>query len=162
MAVASFQALCEGMCGIFGVTPPALRADANGLTGFTLQLLGVDISVVEAPAGSKAGVFMLVEFGSPPEGRELQAWHALLDANFLMLGVDAPSFSRNPVTGGVVLQHACALHDATCEGLCAKLRAIAEVAVRWREDCFLGDPADATRFPQAVPQDERQPASVFV
>lgn len=158
MAIASFQVLCEGVCEIFGVTPPALQPDTIGLTGFTLQLQGVDISVVEAPSGSEPAAFMLVEFGAPPAGRELQTWHALLDANFLMLGANAPSFSRNPVTGEVVLQHACTLHDATCEALCHRIRAIAEVAARWRQDYFLGD----TPSGNTPPADARQDASVFV
>lgn len=162
MAVASFQVLCEGVCGIFGVQPPGLQPDANGLTGFTLQLRGVDISVVEAPAGASPEVFVLVEFGAPPAGRELETWHALLDANFLMLGANAPSFSRNPVTGDVVLQYASTLHDATCEALCESIRAIADVAARWRQDYFLGaiPPGDA---PSATaPADARKGASVFV
>ena len=165
MAVASFQVLCEGVCEIFGVTPPPLQPDANGLTGFTLQLQGVDISVVEAPTGPggpSPAALVLVEFGVPPPERELQTWHALLDANFLMLDANAPSFSRNPMTGEVVLQHACTLHDTTCEDLCGRLLAIAEVAVRWRRDYFLGEPPSG---PVAAPGPVHagQPgASVFV
>lgn len=139
MAVSSFQALCEGVCAVFGVAPPDLQPDLTGLTGFTLQLQGVDIAVAQAPGAPVPAAFVLVEFGAPPPGRELQTWHALLDANFLMLGANAPGFSRNPATGEVVLQYACNLHEATPEGLCASIRAIADVAARWREDYFLGD-----------------------
>lgn len=161
VAVASFQVLCEGVCGLFEVQPPPLQPDANGLTGFTLQLRGVDISVVEAPAGMAPAVFVLVEFGAPPAGRELDTWHALLDANFLMLGAHAPSFSRNPVTGDVVLQYACTLHEATCEGLCESIRAIADVAARWRQDYFLLDtPGEPT--PASTPGSDQPGASVFV
>ncbi len=159
MTVASFQALCEGVCAIFGVAPPDLQPDMTGLTGFTLQLRGVDLCVAQAPSGPVPAVFVLVEFGAPPVGRELQTWHALLDANFLMLGANAPGFSRNPVTGDVVLQYACALHEATPEGLCASIRAIADVAARWRKDYFLdGMPAQE---PKAAPG-ERQDTSAFV
>ncbi len=162
MAVASFQVLCEGVCGIFGVPLPPLQPDANGMTGFTLQLRGVDISVVEAPTGTAPAVFVLVEFGPPPAGRALQIWHALLDANFLMLEANAPSFSRNPVTGDVVLQYASTLHDANCEALCESICAIAEVAARWRQDYFLGEAAPAGTPPPEPPLDTRQGASVFV
>ncbi len=167
MAVASFQVLCEGVCRLFGVPPPALHPDANGLTGFTLTLLDVDISVVEGTAGSAPAVFVLVEFGAPPAGRALQTWHALLDANFLMLGPHAPCFSRNPLTGEVVLQYACTLHEARCEALGENLKAIAEVAARWRQDHFLdespaGDAPGGHAPPVAVAPDGRPGASVFV
>ncbi len=166
MAVASFQVLCEGVCGLFGVAPPRLQADANGLTGFTLQVQDVDISVVEGPAGTTPAVLLLVEFGAPPAGRELQAWHTLLDANFLLLGAHAPCFSRNPVTGDVVLQQASALQDVSCEALVERIRSIAEVAARWRQDPFLGEPPAAgdwpgNRPPGAAMPDSRPGASVF-
>ena len=162
MAVASFQVLCEGVCSLFGAAVPELQPDANAMTGFTLQVRGVDISVVEAPHGTAPAVFVLVEFGAPPAGRELQTWHALLDANFLMLEANAPSFSRNPVTGDVVLQYASTLHDATCEALCESICAIAEVAARWRQDYFLGDASPPGMAASASPAPARHEASVFV
>lgn len=159
MAVASFQALCEQVCTIFGVAPPDLQADLAGLTGFTLQLGDVEVCVAQAPGGPMPAVFVLVEFGPPPAGRELQTWHALLDANFLMLGANAPGFSRNPVTGDVVLQYACTLNEATPEGLCASIRAIADVATHWRQGHFLGEspPQEAPGAP-----DGHQDASAYV
>lgn len=144
MAVANFQALCEGVCAVFGIDAPQLQPDAMGITGFTLRVQDVDISVVQAPEGTAPAAFVLVEFGPPSPERELETWHALLDANFLMLGANAPSFSRNPVSGEVVLQYACALADATPEGLCQSIEHIAAVAVRWRQDYFLaGEPPPA-------------------
>lgn len=139
MAVTNFQTLCDGVCGVFGIEAPQLQPDAMGITGFTLRVQEVDISVVQAPEGSPPAAFVLVEFGAPPPERELETWHALLDANFLMLGANAPSFSRNPVSGEVVLQYACAFENATPEGLCQSIEHIAEVAVRWRKDYFLAD-----------------------
>lgn len=138
-APASFQALCDGLCGLLGLPAPVLAPDALGVTGFTLRMQDVDVSVVLAgEAGGPPIAGLLVEFGPPPPARELAAWQALLDANFLMLGPDAPCFSRNPATGEVVLQQACPLHATTPQVLQARIERMTQVARRWREDGFLG------------------------
>lgn len=149
MAVASFQALYDGVCAVFGLEAPQLQPDALGITGFTLRVQEVDVSVVQAPDGSAPAAFVLVEFGTPPPGRELETWHALLNANFLMLGANAPNFSRNPVSGEVVLQYACPLQDATPEGLGQSIERIADVAARWRQDYFLADDSPPLPAPDA-------------
>lgn len=115
MAVASFQDLCTGFCELVQVTPPPLQIDERGLVAFHVVLRGVTINLVHRPQVSPDHVFVLFELGalSQDEATSDAQLHALLDANFVLLEVNPPVFSRNPATGEAVLQYVYPLFEAT-------------------------------------------------
>lgn len=119
MAVGSFEDLCAGFCEIVQIPPPALAADAQGLVAFHVMLRGTTVNLVHCPLTSPDYVFIVFELGplgldEPESFAHLQT---LLEANFALLRVHPPVFSRNPATGEAVLQHVYPLFDATPQGL---------------------------------------------
>ncbi|WP_167784803.1 CesT family type III secretion system chaperone [Ramlibacter rhizophilus] len=125
--------LLAGLCGRLGLPPQDWVSDAGGLRGITLRLDDVDISLVDRPQEPVGPTLcLLVEFGAPAPERELEIWRTLADANFLMLGPDAPAFGRNPATGEVLLQYACPRDAATAAGLHRSLLEMARIARHWR------------------------------
>lgn len=110
MAIASFEELCAGFCEVIGARPPVLSADDNGLVAFHVILRDVTINLVHRPDTSPDHVFVVFEAG--PMGLQ-----AILDANFILLQVNPPVFSRNPKTGDAVLQCVYPLFEASSSGL---------------------------------------------
>lgn len=158
MAIANFDELCKGLSEIAGVTPPPLEADKQGIIAFSVHLHEVAVSVAHAPQSSPGCAFVLIEFGKVPEGRELAAWTALLDANFLMMGESAPCFSRNPATGQVLLQYAYPFDRATALDLYQGIVKMVDIARRWREDHFL----DTTSLAAQPERTEHMTAADFI
>ncbi len=156
MSSTDFSALCQALCTQLGVQPPELEPDPLGVVGFTVQLRGVDLAVLHTRP-TDAFTLLLVNFGPLDEDREPGIWRALMDANFLLVGPDAPAFSRNPVTGEVLLQHVLPLADVDAAQLRARMVHMAEVALQWRKDFFLSAGAQA-QF--ARPQDPA-PSAAF-
>lgn len=152
MAIANFEELCKGMCEVAGVEAPELSADEQGVLAFTVQLHDVSVTVAHAQETSPGCAYVLIEFGEPPADRELAAWLALMDANFLMLGDNAPTFSRNPANGQVILQYAYPFEQATALGLYQGILRMVEIAGQWRQDYFLqdDDATPGTRLHEAV------------
>ena len=62
---------------------------------------------------------------------------ALLDANFSLLEVNAPVFSRNPASGDAVLQHVCPLFEASPNSLYELIDKEIERLSHWRENSAL-------------------------
>jgi hypothetical protein len=119
MAIANFEQLCAGFCEVVAVPPPALRTDNLGLTAFHVILRGETVNLVHRPKASADHVFVLFELGPLPDDATdpLGQITALLDANFALLQLNAPMFSRNPQTGDVLLQYIYPLFEATPAGL---------------------------------------------
>src|SRR5262249_8827948 len=105
MAIASFEAFCASISELIGVQPPSLAPDPMGNTGFTVTYRDARIGFLRAERGGEQAVLILVEFGAPQPGQELQTLRALLDSNYLMLDVGAPSFARNPLSGDISLNY---------------------------------------------------------
>ena len=151
MAVASFQDLCAGICELVQVTPPALAADHQGLIAFHLVWRGVTVSFVHCPDTSWDHLFVIFELG-PLSAEASPRAHAqglaLLDANFALLQVHPPVFSRDPATGQALLQHVVPLFDATPSGIYALLDSKVESILQWRADAPARE-ADASRGPCA-------------
>jgi hypothetical protein len=144
MAVGSFEDLCAGFCEIVHVTPPALRVDAQGLLAFHVVLRGATVNLVHCPQTSPDHVFVVFELG--PIGQEGPASFAdlqtLLEANFKLLRVHPPVFSRNPATGDAVLQYVFPLFDATPHGLYELIDEGVNWVSQWRERLSSGEAGD--------------------
>ncbi len=150
MVLPEFDRLAREAAALLGQPGPQLQPDEFGIVGFSVQARGVIFSVMQsAPAGGPAAALLLTAFGPVPVGREASAWQALLDANFTMLGLNAPAFCRNPATGEVLLRGARPLEGATAQAFVDTLQALAEVVLAWRES--LQAPAEAEPQP-VLPQ----------
>lgn len=135
MAVASFEDLCAGFCELARVAPPALTLDDRGFTAFHATLQGVTVNLVHYPMRYADHAFVLFEFGAidDDDTDPNDALNQLLDANFRSLQVHAPVFSRNPVSGEVVLRHVYPLFDATPNGLLDLIEDGVDQALQWRQ-----------------------------
>ncbi|MDF2466260.1 MAG: Tir chaperone protein (CesT) family [Ramlibacter sp.] len=144
MAVGSFEELCAGFCEIVQVPPPELRVDAQGLVGFHVVRRGTTVNLVHCPHTSPDHVFIVFELG--PIGQDGPASFAdlqtLLEANFMLLRVHPPVFSRNPATGDAVLQYVCPLFDATAHSLYELIDDGLDWASQWRERPSSGEGSD--------------------
>ncbi len=135
MAVASFEDLCAGLCDLVQVPLPFLKEDSLGRIGFHVLLRGATVNLVHCPHACPDHVFVLFEFGGvrqdgPGSLADLQS---LLDANFVLLQVDPPFFSRNPETGDVVLQYVFKLFDATPHEVYALIDRGVDKVSQWRD-----------------------------
>jgi hypothetical protein len=144
MAIGSFEGLCAGFCEIISVSPPALSEDAQGLCAFNVVWRGVTVNLVHCPRTSPDHIFAVFELG-PVEtsgSRSLADMRTLLEANFVLLRVHAPAFSRNPATGDAVLQYVYSLFDATPQGLYQLIEEGVDWVSQWQERPCSGEAAD--------------------
>jgi hypothetical protein len=135
MAVSTFDELCAGFCELIAVTPPVLNADANELVAFHVVRRDVTIILAHRPGSSKDHFFVLFELGPIANDAEDAAaqMQALLEANFVLLQVHPPVFSRNPASGDAVLQYAFPLFETTPNGLCELIDREIDRVLAWRE-----------------------------
>lgn len=142
MAVASFEDLCAGFCEIVKVPPPELKADEQGLIAFHVVVRGTTINMIHCPERSEDHLFVIFELG--PLGQEGPAGfaelQALLNANYVLLQVNPPVFSRNAATGEVVLQYVYPLFDATPSSLHELIDEGVDWILDWRENLASGEP----------------------
>jgi hypothetical protein len=150
MAVSSFEDFCASLSGLMGVDPPPLQPDDMGAVGFTVIYRDARIGFMRADFGADPGLLMMVEFGAPPPEQELQILRHLLDANFLMGGMGAPAFERDPATGEISLRHSFLLSQVSVQGVFQDIADAAEAVANWRESHFLEAPAA-----HAVPDNAR-------
>lgn len=131
MPFTPLQLLCDGLCSLLGVDAPTLEAGDAGHVAFTLALQGTRMTVLARPQVDADTAYIVVELGPLPPELELPALRQLLEANFALLGRDAPCFSRHPASGAVLLQWPFALGTATPAGLHAGLLRAAALAADW-------------------------------
>lgn len=139
MAGFSFDGLCEGVCGIFEMPPPDLTRNEHGNACFWLELDAVPFTLIHY-GGRPDHVHLIVTLGALPEHLLLAGCRALLNANMLLLGVDAQAFGRDLDTGDCTLRCAYPLAALTPAALVARLQALSQMANRWRADPFVDDP----------------------
>jgi hypothetical protein len=156
MAVSTFDELCAGFCELIAVTPPVLNADANGLVAFHVVRRGVTIILAHRPGISKDHFFALFELGPIASDADKAAAEvqALLEANFVLLQVHPPVFSRDPASGDVVLQYVFPLFETTPNGLHELIDREIDRVLAWRENL---PPTDSGG---SAPQ-EKQPPDIF-
>jgi hypothetical protein len=149
MAVSSFGHLCAGLCELVNVQAPQLEEDALGRVGFHVVMRGVTVNLVHCPHACPDHVFLLFEFGPiAQEGPEVFAdLQAMLHANFVLLQLNPPVFSRNPATGDAVLQFVVQLFDATPHDVQALIERGVNMVERWHA----GPGADEAGSEQAAP-----------
>jgi hypothetical protein len=146
MALASFQDLCESLCGLAGMDPPPMLSDENGITAFTIVADEVEIGIVSTEEGGEPGVLMVTDFGLLDEAGELEGLRAALNANFLMSGFNSAWFVRDPATGRLSARQCSLLSRISATDLYANLLRSAEAATRWRGVRFARNDAGDQRL----------------
>jgi hypothetical protein len=134
MPIASFHALCTGLCAGLGEPPPHLRNDTPAGQPPALHLAVSDVACTVAAArqpGGGPGALIEVDFGEVPPGREESMLQSLMDTNLRMMAADATAFVRSPEGRIVLLSHwpldRMELHEAQ-----EILLALADEALAWR------------------------------
>jgi hypothetical protein len=135
MPIASFHALCTGLCAGLGEPPgPGDDAPAGRLPALHLVVADVACTLTAArQPGGGAGALIEVDFGEVPPGRQESMLQSLMDANLRLMAADATAFVRNPEGRIVLLSHwpldRMELHEAQ-----AILLALADKALAWRRE----------------------------
>lgn len=151
MAVASFEDLCAGFCELAKVSMPLLAIDELGRLAFHVNFRGETVNLVHCPQISPDHFFVVFEYGQLAQDIETSSAQLLtaMDANYLLLQVNPPVFSRNPATGDVVLQYVQTLFEATASDLYKLIASGARHIGDWRRGMPVAGPTDAHRGPSA-------------
>ncbi len=131
MALKNLQALCNGICTSLGMPAPTLAPDPLGTVSFTLRIHDIDIDLIEIDEGEDGDgprLQLAVNFGAVPPGHAGALLPLLLESNFLMMGENAPAFSRDPRGGDIALQCGIAMADTHVDAVCRALIALSDAA----------------------------------
>lgn len=142
MGFSSFAELHAALAQASGKEAPGLDLAEDGSASCAVNMNDVTVHIY-APAQARMALFV-IELGPAPEANELDSWHALMKANFMLLDRDAPCFSRRPVTGEVLLQCAYPFDQSGPDDLLARISGMAQMARRWRRDRFMPEGNQAT------------------
>lgn len=145
MPALNLQDLAHQFCQVIGHDAPQLVPDREGVLSFSVQVRGVDLIVRQDPTLDCGHALAYLVFGDVPEDREAQVLRELLHANLAMAGPQAPAFSRNPLTGHILLQHAFALSGVSGAGLWQAIQDLIDTILKWRLDFGL----DVSAAPEA-------------
>ena len=141
MTTTGFYELAAQFCTAIDSPIPELTPDSDGVLSFSAVVRDVHVAAAHDPVAHPGLVFVFATFGPVPPERELQALRALLQANLLMIRPVAPTFTRNPDDGQIILRYACPLPELTGSALWDGLQTVIDSALQWREDFFLGPDA---------------------
>lgn len=133
MSATRFDDLLEGVCTLMGISLPTPRPtlDTDGVLAFHLRLDGTSASVFQRPLLDADTVFVVIELGTLPADAELAALRQLMEANFWLLGRQAPCFARHPATAQTLLQWSCPLASTAPADLHRAIRRAAGLATDW-------------------------------
>jgi hypothetical protein len=126
------RSFCE-LCGIEG--------EAEGiLKGGPLAVNEVVFSISHNVEISPQAVLVYCDFGPVAEGREAEAYRALLEANMVMYSANGPMYTVSPLTSRVVFANNYPLEALDARSLRNVLAKLAGMAKDWRKSQFLQDP----------------------
>ncbi len=137
MPFTDFTDFCASLCTLIGVEPEPLVPDEDGIVGFTANCDGVDIGFMEAHSGDEPGVVMMADFGNADEATELEVLRELLNTNFLLSGIAAPAFVRNPITGELAFHQSWLLSQVSAQDAYERMANAADVVHRWKAGTLL-------------------------
>ena len=147
MSTSRLHRFVEQFCDAGG--PPALKIDleSGGASVLSVNFQGVDLSICHDQLRHPDHALVLAFFAHVPEHNEVLILRELLHANLSMMRPNSPSFSRNPLTGNVMLQYAVPLIGEAGENLWAAIQDIAESILVWRQNISLDQVVSSTFFP---------------
>lgn len=82
-------------------------------------------------------MFIYCDFGEVLEGREVEVYRALLEANLFLYNGRAPLFTISSETGRVTMAAHCRLDELKAETLLAIVKKMEAQAMAWRADPLL-------------------------
>ena len=140
MSIRKFEALSRGLYALIGKAP--VRLPKKGVLRFSITLNDVVVEVSHDRQRNPGCAFITTTFGELPQVSQLAAVRALMDANYLMMGLGASVFCQDPASGRVLLQYALPLSEKTSVvDLYQGMQEVARYVRLWRQEHLL--PADA-------------------
>lgn len=122
----------------------------NALDTLALAIDGVGVALTYHADYKSDCAFVFTEFGSIPPEQELAVMRKLLDVNFLLYRGGAPTFTRDPDSGRIVLLSEIPLPQATPASVLHYLRQLVSQALQWRSDHYLEQEPPAQLLNQAT------------
>ena len=124
-----FNELIRKFAERFGIDVPeivddAAAFDADGMPFFVMRV---------ADEGESEYLVIAADLGEPPPERMEKLYEALLDAGHAFAGAGGGVFARNPADGHIWLQLREAYASIDVESAIAKVKALGEAAVNWRD-----------------------------
>jgi hypothetical protein len=150
MSSTLFDRLAAGFCACAGVPAPKPLPHDGGVRSLATELGGVPLAVVHDPVQYPDHVFVLFTMGDVPAQDELACLRELMQANLLMLAPFAPSFSRHPESGELMMHYVLRLDDADGETLYRGCTIAVEAVRHWRSHGSFAMPASARSWPAAA------------
>lgn len=133
MALA-FKNLCADFCELAGLPPSEPDGEAGGAS-LAIEFDEVPLTIAQTEASAQ-DLVLVARLGTPQPDAELPVSRMVLEANYYLLGHDAPVFSRHPESGEILLQYVLALADCTPASLYGVAAQAAQLARRWRSGAF--------------------------
>ena len=126
--------LIEEFCRLSKLDQPA-RIVEGGAVDFD----GVPFSLLYSAKINPGALLIYCEFGTPPLGREADAYRILLQMNFSRYdGNGGQTFTLSPATGKILCASRLNLEQAKAQELHDLLAKIAEQAKQWRQEYRMG------------------------
>ena len=124
-----FSEVIQGFAERFGIEAPEIvdesaAFDADGMPFFIMRA---------ANEGESEYLVVAADLGEPPPERMEKLYEALLDAGHAFAGAGGGVFARNPADGHIWLQLREAYASIDVESAIAKVKALGEAAVNWRD-----------------------------
>lgn len=106
------------------IVDEAAAFDADGMPFFLMRV---------ANEGESEYLVVAVDLGEPPPERLEKLYQALLDAGHNFAGAGGGVLARNPGDGHIWLQSRESLSSLDVEAALAKIKALGDAAVKWRD-----------------------------
>jgi hypothetical protein len=128
-----FDALHLGICRELDMIEP--RTQVDEIThGFALQVKGLNVLITHSLENNPDAAVVVIRLDRSSSDSELDVITELMDANFVLMSVpQGARFSRERISGELLLQYAYLLVDASADDLLSHLDGLAELALEWRE-----------------------------
>ena len=124
-----FNELIRKFAERFGIDVPEIVDDAAAFDADGMPFLVMRV----ADEGESEYLVIAADLGEPPPERMEKLYEALLDAGHAFAGAVGGVFARNPADGHIWLQLREAYASIDVESAIAKVKALGEAAVNWRD-----------------------------
>ena len=124
-----FSELIQKFAERFGLETPEIVDDATAFDADGMPFLVMRA----ADEGESEYLVIAADLGEPPPERMEKLYEALLDAGHAFAGAGGGVFARNPADGHIWLQLREAYASIDVESAIAKVKALGEAAVNWRD-----------------------------
>ena len=124
-----FNELIRKFAERFGIDVPEIVDDAAAFDADGMPFLVMRV----ADEGESEYLVIAADLGEPPPERMEKLYEALLDAGHAFAGAGGGVFARNHADGHIWLQLREAYASIDVESAIAKVKALGEAAVNWRD-----------------------------